>query len=72
MDKPIPTKKKVNTHIAFLSDKPKGDLEKIDKWAKINNVRINQGKWSNKELWFDLPDIFINFVIEIMDKRVAS
>ena len=71
-DQSIPIKKKINTHIAFLSANPKKDIEKIRKWAENKNIKFRQGGWSDKESWFDLPDIFINFVIEIMHTSVVE
>ena len=71
-DQPIPIEKKTNTHIAFLSDTPKEDIKKIKQWSKENNINFRQGGWSDKELWFDLPNVFINFVIEIMHTSIAE
>ncbi len=71
-DQPIPIKKKINTHIAFLSYAPKEDVKIIKNWLKEKDVNFRQGGWSDKELWFDLPDIFINFVIEIMHASVVE
>ena len=71
-DKPIPTKTKINTHIAFLSDTPKEDIEKIKQWSKSKGIEFKQGNWSDKELWFDLPDVFTNFVIEIMHTSIVE
>ena len=66
-DKPIATiNKKINTHIAFLSDFVKDDIKEIKQWSEDKNIKFKQGKWSEKEQWFDLPDIFVNFVVEIM------
>ncbi|MBT5023525.1 hypothetical protein HOK51_06950 [Candidatus Woesearchaeota archaeon] len=71
-DKPISIDQKTNTHIAFLSNMPKEDIEQIKNWSKNKNVNFRQGEWSDKELWFDLPDVFINFVIEIMHTSIAE
>ena len=71
-DSPIPIDTKKNTHIAFLSDNPKSDLEEIKQWAEENGIKLIQGNWTEKELWFDLPDLFINFVIEIMHTSVVQ
>ncbi len=71
-DQPIPIEKKTNTHIAFLSDTPKEDIEEIKQWSKHNNIKFRQGSWSDKELWFDLPDVFISFVIEIMHTSIVE
>lgn len=71
-DRLVLIKKKINTHIAFLSDTPKEDIGKIAKWAKSKKLTFKQGNWSDKELWFDLPDLFINFVIEIMHTSIVE
>lgn len=39
-DQPLPIEKKINTHIAFLSNTPK---EEIEKWAKEKNINFKQG-----------------------------
>ncbi len=62
----LPIEKKINTHIAFISTTHKEDVEKIKQWAENKGLTFRQGGWSDIELWFDLPDLFINFVIEIM------
>ena len=69
---PLPTDLKIDTHIAFLSNTPKKDIEEIKQWVENKGIRFRQGAWSDKELWFDLPDIFVNFVIEIMRKSIAE
>ncbi len=70
--KSIPTKNKINTHIAFLTNDPQKYIKQIKKWAINKNLKFTQGKWSDKELWFDLPDLFVNFVIEIMHTSVVK
>jgi len=64
--------KKISTHIAFLSDTPQNDVDKIKSWAKEMKINFSQGSWSDKELWFDLPEIFVNFVVEIMHTDIVS
>ena len=64
--------KKVNTHIAFLSENPREDILKLEKWADDKGIGFRYGSWSERELWFDLPDIFVNFVIEIMHTSIVE
>ena len=71
-DNPVPIEKKINTHIAFLSDTPKEDIEEIKKWAEGKGIEFRQGGWSDKELWFDFPKVFINFVVEIMHTSIVG
>ena len=68
----VPLRRKISTHIAFLSKSPKEHIKKIEEWAKDNNLKFQHGNCTDKEFWFDLPDIFINFVIEIMHTSVVE
>lgn len=61
---------KRRSHIAFLSDDPEGTISKVEKWAQAKNVRFVSGGWTDKERYFDLPDIFVDSVIEIMHSSI--
>ena len=69
---PQTTEEKRNSHIAFLSNDPEKDVTLIRKWIRKQNIEINVGKWSDKELYFDCPEIFIDFVIEIMHNSIVE
>jgi len=71
-DDSIPLDIKTSTHIAFLSESPKEDIDRIEKWAKNKNIQFVRGGWSDKELWFDLPNVFTNFVVEIMHTSIVE
>ena len=71
-EKPKPTEIKKNTHIAFITDNAEKDIHTIENWLKGKNIRMIKGAWSKNEFWFDLPDIFVNFVIEIMSKSILK
>lgn len=66
-EKPISSKNKQETHLAFSSKKPKNDLKKIENWFKEKKVKTKTGKWSENELWIECPSVFINFAIEILN-----
>jgi hypothetical protein len=63
---------KTGTHLAFISSDPDGVIKKIEDWARDRNVKFIKGEWSKTEKYFDLPDIFINFVIEVMHTSVEE
>lgn len=63
---------KRQTHIAFLSDNPQSVIDKIKVWAQSKSILIREGGWNNKELYFDLPEIFINFVVEVMHSSIEE
>ena len=72
-DKPIEDiDEKRRTHIAFLSDNPQGVIDEVEAWAKKKNLRFTQGGWSPIERYFDIPDIFVNFVVEVMHTSIEK
>ena len=66
----IDTKKQ--THVAFISDDPRKVIEKIETWAKGKGFKFREGGWSEIERYFDLPDIFVNFVVEVMHSSIEK
>lgn len=71
-EKSCALKQKLETHIAFISKEPQQELAKVEKWANSEDIVFKPGKWNEEMLWFDLPDVFINFVVEIMDYSVIE
>lgn len=69
---PIETKTRFNSHVAFISENPEAIILTVEEWALKNNIKFIKGGWSEKELWFDLPDLFIDFVIEVMHRSVTE
>lgn len=64
--------KKRQTHIAFISDTPQEIIESVKIWAEEKGFKFRDGGWSEHERYFDLPDIFVNFVVEIMHSSVEE
>jgi len=65
-EKPMELNNKQETHLAFSSDKPEEEIVRMSEWFKEKGVKINTGKWGDDERWIDCPDIFLNFVIEVL------
>ena len=65
-DAPLPSAAKENSHIGFLSADPAGEVERIREWAAGRGHELVVGGWSDKEYWFDIPDVFVEFVVEVM------
>ncbi len=63
---------KKRTHIAFLSDNPQEVLDKVKAWADGKGIKYRDSGWSEIERWFDLPDIFTNFVVEVMHTSIEE
>lgn len=70
--KPQSMEEKRNSHIAFISANPKNEINRIESWIKAQDYKFKSGSWSEQEHYFDCPDVFIDFVIEIMDESILS
>lgn len=63
---------KRKTHIAFLSDNPQEVIDRVRNWANKKDYKFREGGWSDIEKYFDLPDIFVNFVVEVMHTSIEK
>lgn len=63
---------KNNSHIAFITDDPQGVVKKIRDWAEAKGIKFREGLWYEGALYFDLPDIFLNFVVEVMHTSIGG
>lgn len=63
---------KKQAHVGFISDNPRELLNEIKNWADSKNIKFREGGWSEKEFYFDLPDVFINFVVEVMHTSIVE
>ena len=72
-DKPVEEiSKKIQSHVALISDNPSNVIDKIKTWANSKSLRFRDGGWSPIERYFDLPDIFVNFVMEVMHTSIED
>lgn len=69
---PIHTKSRVSSHVAFISNYPEEQIAKVEEWAQKKNIKFEKGGWNEKEQWFDLPELFVDFVVEIMHVSVVE
>ncbi len=60
------------SHIGFLSDDPHGDRKDLQEWLKERGHDAELGQWSDRELWLDIPGVFLDFVIELLDPQVLT
>jgi len=60
------------SQVAFLSDTPLAELEELAVWAREHGMNAIVGSYSDKEFYLDLPEAFVDFVIEAMTPDCAD
>jgi len=63
---------KRESHVAFISSDPKREMERIEKWIESQGKTCMADSWSDKEYYFDCPEVFVDFVIEVMHRSVVE
>ena len=65
-------KDKRGSQVAFLSETPRSDLEKLADWVREHGLDATVGSWSEREFFLDVPEAFVDFVIEAMTPEMAE
>lgn len=63
---------KLRSQVAFLSETPKEDLERLAAWAVAHGMEAAVGAYSDREFYLDAPAAFVDFVIEAMRPELAD
>jgi hypothetical protein len=63
---------KLRSQVSFLSPTPKAALEDLAAWARAHGLAATVGAYSDREFYLDLPEAFIDFVIEAMTPELAD
>ena len=63
---------KIRSQVSFLSDAPQAALEDLAVWARAHGLEATVGSYSTKEFFLDVPDAFVDFVIEAMTPDLAD
>ncbi|PJA46217.1 hypothetical protein CO174_00550 [Candidatus Uhrbacteria bacterium CG_4_9_14_3_um_filter_50_9] len=69
---PMALELKRESHVAFISSDPKREMERIEKWIESQGKTCMADSWSDKEYYFDCPEVFVDFVIEVMHRSVVE
>lgn len=70
--RPLPTETKYNTHIAFISERPKEEVGRLKEWIQARGIKTSEGSWTEREFWLDCPEVFVDFVLEIMHRNIVE
>jgi hypothetical protein len=71
-DNPHRDDDKKRSQIAFITDTPRQDLEKLAAWLQARGLEAMVGDYSDKEFYMDAPAVFVDFVMEAMLPELAD
>ncbi len=63
---------KRRSQVSFLSDTPRAALDDLAAWAEAHGLHATVGAYSDKEFFLDMPEAFVDFVIEAMTPDLAD
>jgi hypothetical protein len=63
---------KFRSQVSFLSETPRAALQDLANWARAQGMAASVGSYSDKEFYLDMPDAFVDFVIEAMTPDMAD
>jgi hypothetical protein len=63
---------KLRSQVSFLTETPRADLEELADWAREHGMTAEIGAYSDREFYLDLPEAFVDFVIEAMRPELAD
>ena len=63
---------KIRSQVSFLSDTPRAALEDLAAWAQARGMKAEVGSYSDREFFLDVPEAFVDFVIEAMRPELAD
>ena len=71
---PIPAQTgKRFSHIAFISDTPGEAIQELQDWFRKRGHDCETGQYgTDMELWFDVPRVFLDFVIEVIHTQLIK
>ena len=55
--------------LGFVSDDAASDLATVVEWCQARDLQVVTGEYGPGFLWVDAPDIFSDFVLEIMERK---
>ena len=63
---------KERSQVSFLSETPRADLEDLVGWLAQKGLPASVGSYSDREFYMDVPDAFVDFVVEAMLPELAD
>jgi hypothetical protein len=66
---------KIMSHIGFTTNAPREDLEELQQWFRERGHHSEIGRYyddTDMDLWFDVPGVFLDFVIEAVHTQFLA
>lgn len=63
---------KLRSQVSFLSDTPEAALRALAAWAQARGMDAHVGAYSKREFYLDLPEAFVDWVLEAMRPELAD
>jgi len=63
---------KLRSQVSFLSETLHQDLEELASWVREHGLKPEVGAYSDREFYLDVPEAFVDFVIEAMRPELAD
>lgn len=63
---------KLRSQVAFLSLTPRQALEELAAWLVQRGLEANVRAYTDREFYLDVPEAFVDFVIEAMRPELAD
>lgn len=60
---------KLLNQIGFVSDDAATEVETVEQWCRARGLEVTTGAYGPGFLWIDVPDVFMDFVLEVMDRK---
>jgi len=63
---------KRRSQVSFLTDAPQQALSLLADWLCLHGLEATVGSYSEREFYLDVPDAFVDFVLEAMLPELAD
>lgn len=64
-----PPQRKTMNQLGFVSDDAQGEMESVQRWCEATGLETSTGDYGPGFRWIDVPEVFLDFVLEVMDRK---
>ncbi len=67
LERVAPQDRKIMNHYGFISDDADADVATVAEWCEARSFEVTTGLYMPRMFWIDVPQLFLDFVLEVMD-----